>query len=141
MKSLATLIKLQKSRVDEQRRVLAERQDMLDLIEAEIMALAAQQAQEQESARHAAPEAAVTYGAFIAYAMERARQLELAHAAARDAVEEARAVLAELFEAQKRYETVQTNRKQEKLREERRREQIDLDETAAVAFERKQRDS
>jgi flagellar protein FliJ len=139
VKSIATLIKLQKSRVDEQRQILADQQAVFDRIEQEIVALATQQAREQEIARDST-EATTTYGAFIKWATERARQLEAARVAAQIAVEQARDVLSQLFEEQKRYETVQANRVAEERAAELKREQEGLDETAVMNFERKQRE-
>ncbi|MBI1273281.1 MAG: hypothetical protein GC131_04260 [Alphaproteobacteria bacterium] len=139
MKSIATLIKLQKSRVDEQRQILAEQQSILDRIEQEVVQLATQQAIEQEAVR-AAPETSSTYGAFVKWATERARQLEVARFAAVAAVEQAREVLAELFEEQKRYEIVAANRAAEEEKEKLKQEQGELDETAVMNYERKQRE-
>ena len=72
MKTLTTLIKLQKSRVDEQRQHVAKLQLMLDAIVQKITALEIEKAREQVAAENN-PGARSTYGAFSAsYGGERA---------------------------------------------------------------------
>ena len=139
MKSVKTLIKLQKSKVDEQRRVIAEHQKALDRVEQELVELAAQQAREQEVAREK-PEQALTYGQFIKWALQRTQDLHNARAAILQALENEREVLALLFEEQKRYEIVDANREQAEALAEEKREQAALDETAVMNFERKSRE-
>ena len=55
MKSLETLIKLEKARVDDHRRMLAQLQDVLDRIEQEIADLIAARLHEENVARTAPP--------------------------------------------------------------------------------------
>ncbi len=136
MKSLATLIKLQKTRVDEQRQTLARLQAQLEDVEKRIAMLEIQKAREQEVAQ-ANVEARMTYGAFLRAAVKMERDLEKQRMTAISAVEIARAKLAELFEEQKRYEIAAAARLEAEQREERRRETIELDEIGSVSYSRK----
>jgi flagellar biosynthesis chaperone FliJ len=135
-KTLATLIKLQKSYVDEQRLHLAKLQDMLDAIVLRIAQLEIEKARELVAAEDN-PEAAATYGAFLKRISAKGRELEKERQAATHAVEIARAKLAELFEEQKRYEIAEAARIEAEAKEERRRERIDLDEVGGVTHERR----
>jgi len=136
MKSLATLIKLQKTRVDEQRQLLAQLQQQLDAIQRQIIELEVRKAQEQVAAEQN-PEARQTYGAFLKAVVARERELEKQRQVMEDAVVLARDKLALLFEEQKRYEIAEAARIEEEAREERRRERIDLDEIGSVSYARK----
>jgi flagellar export protein FliJ len=136
MKSLATLIKLQKTNVDEQRRLLARLVDRLDRIEKEIERHLMQMALEQATVQQD-PSSALTYGAFLKKAIARTDQLERQKKAAQTAVDFARDRLAELFEEQKRYETAEAHRIEREKQEELRRERLFLDEVGSVRFARK----
>lgn len=136
MKSLATLIKLQKTRVDEQRQMLARANDRLLKIEQAIANLEQQKEREKVAAAQDA-EKAVTYGAFLKVAIKRGRDLEKERQIAQAAVDAARAALAELFEEQKRYELAEENRIAEERREEARRETAELDEIGGVTHQRR----
>ncbi|MDE2029438.1 MAG: hypothetical protein KGI97_02625 [Alphaproteobacteria bacterium] len=134
MKSLATLIKLQKTYVDEQRQQLARLYDQMEEIEGRIAQLEIMKAREQEAARDIA--ASATYGAFLKRAVEVGRTLEEERQTAAMAVRIAQDKLAELFEEQKRYEIAEEQRIEDEAREERRRETIELDEVGGVTHER-----
>lgn len=138
MKSLATLIKLQKSNVDEQRQLLAKLQARLDAIRAEIAEHEALQERERQAVRKN-PEAGLTYGAFVKWALAHAKELDQMFVTAAKAVEIARDKLAELFEEQKRYELAEAERIEEERREELRQETILLDEVGSVSYERRKR--
>lgn len=135
MKSLATLIKLQKTRVDEQRQQLAKLQAHLENIETQITQLEIAKAREQVAAEQN-PEARMTYGAFLKAAVITGRELEKQRQVAIDAVEVARDQLTELFEEQKRYEIAQASRLAAERREELRRETIELNEIGGMVHER-----
>lgn len=137
MKSLATLIKLQKSLVDEQRRMLADLQNIFDRIEAEIAALQAAQRAEEEQARHAPSEMNVTLPHFIAKTKARLAQLTQAREDALVAIEQARDRLGELFETQKRYEIIRDHREAEAEAERARQERLELDEIAETTHQRR----
>jgi flagellar export protein FliJ len=136
MKSLATLIKLQKNRVDEQRIHVARLQTHLSEIEQKIAQLEIDKAREQVAAQKSV-ESTVTYGAFLKAAVKKGRDLEKDRQVAEAAVEVARGQLTELFEEQKRYETAEANRITAEEKEERRRETIELDEVGGMSHERR----
>ena len=132
---LITLIKLQKTRVDEQRLHLEKLQARLEEIEKEIMELEIKKAREQIVAEQNA-ESRATYGAFVKAAVKKGRQLEKDRNVAAAAVDVARDRLTELFEEQKRYEIAHQARLDAEAAEERRRERIELDEIGGVTHQR-----
>ncbi|MDR3450515.1 MAG: flagellar FliJ family protein [Alphaproteobacteria bacterium] len=134
VKSLETLIKLQKTFVDEQRIHLARLQDNLEAIDNRIVELEIRKARELEAARDEAARA--TYGAFLGAMVEQGRALEKDRQTAALAVKIAQEKLAELFEEQKRYEIAEEQRLATEAKKERRRETIDLDEIGGVMHER-----
>jgi flagellar biosynthesis chaperone FliJ len=136
MKSLGTLIKLQKTRVDEQRRLLARLQDRLEAIEKAITEHTLRQAREQAAVVEN-PVAAQTYDEYLKRAVAQARELESQRQAAEVAVAFAREKLGALFEEQKRYEIAEAERLAAEEREDLRRERIALDEVGSVQFVRK----
>ncbi len=138
MRSLATLIKLQKTRVDEQRLLLAKLQAQLEDIEKRIAELEILKAREQLVAQEH-NEARATFGAFIKEAVREGRELEKQRQIAMAAIEIARVKLTELFEEQKRYETAQAARIAAEEKEERHRETVELDEIGSVNFTRKKK--
>lgn len=138
MKSLETLIKLEKARVDDHRRMLAQLQDVLDRIEQEIADLIATRLNEEAVARNATPAERLTLAPFLAQLRQRLEQLTQAKADATAAIATARERLAEVFETQKRYEIIRDQRAAAAAAEEKRQEQLTLDETAAVTHQRKE---
>lgn len=136
MKSLLTLIKLTKMRVDEQRQMLAKLQERLAQIENDINELHRRQAIEQDTVQKN-PATALTYGDFVRWAIERGRALEKQRLTAAAAVNVSRDKLAEVYAEQKRYELAAAAREAEKLREEQRQETAELDEVGNIAFMRR----
>lgn len=139
MKTLDTLIKLQKNRVDEQRQMLARLQNKLTQIEQTIAALEQQKLDEQIAAAQDA-EKAVTYGAFLKAAIRRGRELEREREIAAAAVNAAHDMLAELFEEQKRYEIAADARAAKERAEESRRDTAELDEIGAITHQRRMKE-
>ena len=135
MKSLSTLIKLQKTHVDEQRQHLARLQERLDYIEGKIAEVEIRKAREQAVAERDA-ESTQTYGAYLYAAVAMGRALEKERQIAALAVKAAHDRLSELFEEQKRYEVAEQQRLDAEMHEERRRETIELDEIGGVMHER-----
>jgi flagellar biosynthesis chaperone FliJ len=135
-KTLATLIKLQKSYVDEQRQHLARLQEMLDGIITNIARLEIEKAREQIAAEQN-PEARATYGAYAKRMSVKSKELEKERKAAEQSVELARAKLSELFEEQKRYETAEEARLRAEIAEEQRRDRIRMDEVGGIGHERR----
>lgn len=138
MKSLATLIKLQKTRVDEQRLLLAKMQEHLATINDAILELKKQQI-EQQNLLHKDPSMGLTYGEYLKKAFKKAEDLEKKRKTAEYAVHLALEKLAEVFEEQKRYEIAEKNRQEEEEREELHRETQTLDEVGSVGFIRNKR--
>jgi flagellar export protein FliJ len=129
VKSLSSLIRLVKWRIDEKRRELMERESEADAIrtrlkegEEEIMA-------EQRAAK-ADFEAHLGYGAYARRAIKRRETLTKALAEADAVVETVRAELAELFLEQKQYEITQANRDRRERERLAKIEQAELDEIA-----------
>ena len=137
-KSFATLIKLQKNRVDEQRQILSQLQDLLDQVDARIAELEIIKARELDAAQDMSTRA--SYGAFLKGAVERGRILEKERHIAGLAVKSAQDKLIELYEEQKRYETAEAQRLEEEAQELRRVERIELDEVGGVMLERQRGD-
>jgi hypothetical protein len=139
MKSLSTLIKWQKTHVDEQRVILAKLQEKLDAVEQAIADLEQEKLQEQASAKKN-PEKAVTYGAYVKEAIRRGEMLQKQRWAVEEAVTGARDKLTELFEEQKRYEIAEANRIEIDEKKERQRETAELDEIGGVTHGRQKGD-
>ncbi|MDD2325826.1 MAG: hypothetical protein PHW63_07500 [Alphaproteobacteria bacterium] len=138
MKSLATLIKLQKTRVDEQRIVLAKMHDQLEAAQIRV-ALHKAEMEAQQDLLHDDPSMGLTYGAYLLVAKKKTAELEKNRRAAEYAVHIALEKLAEVFEEQKRYEIAQQNRLARQRKEELHRETLFLDEVGSVGFVRKQK--
>ena len=136
MKTLETLIKLQKFYVDEQRQQLAKLQDMLDAIEQKVAALEIEKAREQVAAENN-PEARATYGAFVKNMQVKRRALDTEREAAEHAVNLVLAKLSELYEEQKRYEIAEEARITAERKEENRLDNLELDEIGGVTHERR----
>lgn len=135
MKGLATLIKLQKTRVDEQRQQVSKLQAHLDNVDTQIAQLEITKAREQVAAGES-PEARTTYGAFLKFAVVKGRELDKQRQIAFDAVEVARENLTSLFEEQKRYEIAEAASKAAERKEQQRREKIELDEIGGMVHDR-----
>lgn len=138
MKSLSTLIKLQKLKVDEHRQLLAKLQARLEAIEQEIRDLETRKEQERTMMREN-PELGMTYGDFLAWAVKHGRALDNHRQAAIQAVEIARDQMAAVFEEQKRYELAEAERIAAAQREEDKKERVFLDEVGTHSFIRKKR--
>ena len=135
MKSLTTLIKLQKTYVDEQREQLGKLQAYVEAVRERITMLEIEKAREQAAVEQEFA-ARQTYGAFLKGAIKRGQELDRELNAALQAVEIARDKLGELFEEQKRYEIAEDNRLKTEAFEDNRREKIALDEVGSVSFQR-----
>jgi len=134
MKSLSTLIKLQKTFVDEQRQHLARLLDHLDNIEGKIRQVEDLKEYEKEAGKEEITRA--SYGEFLKQMVIIGRLLEKERQQAEAAVHVAQEKLAELFEEQKRYEIAEANRIEEEAKAERRLERIELDEIGGMRHER-----
>ncbi len=138
MRSLATLIKLQKARVDEQRIMLAKLQEQLEKAEKDLQALR-DQMEAQKKLLRKNPDMSLTYGAYLKEALKREELLEKRRKTAEYAVSIARDKLAEVFEEQKRYELAEAKRLEDEAKEEAHKETLFMDEVGSVSFVRKKR--
>ncbi len=134
-KSFATLIKLQKTLVDNQRQQLARLMDNLERVERLVAFLQNLKLREQAAAARNVI-ARMTYGAFLKSLAIKERALDKERQSATQAVRLAQEKLAELFEEQKRYEIAEEQRLEEIAREERRLEGLQFDEIGGVRHER-----
>ncbi len=138
MKSFATLIKLQKTFVDEQRQHLARLLDHLENIEMKIRQIEDMKEYEKEAGKEEITRA--SYGEFLKQMVMIGRALEKERVAAEAAVHVAQEKLAELFEEQKRFEIAEANRIEAEASAERRLERIELDEIGGTRHERQRTD-
>jgi flagellar FliJ protein len=129
VKSLASLIRLVKWRIDEKRRELVERESEAEAIRLRLTQGEAEIVAEQKSARTSF-EAHLGYGAFARRAIQRRELLNKALAEAEAKVEAVRAELADLFLEQKQYEITQANRERRERERLAKIEQGVLDEIA-----------
>lgn len=136
MSVLEKLIRYHKFLLDEKRRALRDVQTEEDRVETAIDDLANEVLTEQRVAK-ASPDYGPAYGSYARLALDRRATLheELAEASAR--VEAARDELADAFEELKKFEITKDNRDQAELEEFNRREQIELDEVAALGHIRR----
>ena len=133
MTNLATLIKLQKTRVDEQRLLLAKLHEQLENIENTIRTLMEEQEQQRALLKRE-PSANLTYGEYLESSLKKLKLLEAQKTTAIMAVNLARDRLAEVFEEQKRYEIAEKARLEEEEREQQRQETQTLDEIGSIGF-------
>lgn len=138
MKSLSTLIKLQKTYVDEQRVMVTTLQEQLAKIDRDIQNLRQQQ-EEQKKLLRKNPEVALTYGEYLKESIRFEGLLHKKRRTAEYALNLALDRLAELFEEQKRYELAEKARQEEAAREEAHKETLVLDEVGSVGFVRKKK--
>ncbi len=137
MKLLDKLIRYHKFVLDEKRRLLRGLEEQQERVERALEELAREVHAEQMAAR-AAPEFAASYGVYARTAIERRNHLQQELAAARERTEAAREELRRAFEELKKYEITRETRARAERAERDRRDQIMLDEIAAVAHRRRQ---
>jgi flagellar export protein FliJ len=135
MRDVKTLIKMQKLYVDEQRRVLADKQRRVDAIEKAIADLIANMDFERQN-EAASQEGAFLLGAFIKKELARKHDLENALVIAKREIEVEREKLAQLFEELKRFEIVQENWDEEEKTQRRTEENLNYDEQAGTRHQR-----
>ena len=136
MKNLGLLIKLQKTKVDEQRVILARLQDNLDKIKDTLVSMEQEFEKEQKIAKNDY-ESMMTYEKYLKKFMHDKKETEKQLVLMEEAVLLAHDKLTELFEEQKRYEIAL----EQKLEEERllllKLENQALDETGSIWHQRK----
>ncbi|WP_353860368.1 flagellar FliJ family protein [Azospirillum formosense] len=139
MSSLKTIIRLQKWKLDEKRRALAELQNLADRLQAEIERLKEEIAAERDTARGNV-EYAFTYSNYIQAAMERGKRLTQSMGQVEAQIAVATDEMAEAFQELKRYELAEEERLKREKEKLKRKEATMLDETALVGFRRRQRE-
>ncbi|MBK4717349.1 flagellar FliJ family protein [Azospirillum sp. YIM DDC1] len=139
MSSLKTIIRLQKWKLDEKRRALAELQSLADRLQAEIERLKEEIAAERDTARGNV-EYAFTYSNYIQAAMERGKRLTQSMGQVEAQIAVATDEMAEAFQELKRYELAEEERLKREKEKLKRKEANMLDETALVGFRRRQQE-
>lgn len=128
---LTSLIRVQRWRVDAERRAVADRQAMVDDLRLRLSALDHQLCQERQIADADATTAGQAYPAFAQAALQHRRELLAALAKAEQALEQARAVLTEAYREQRALELADEARRRQQRREAQQRAQAAQDEAAA----------
>ncbi|CAK0761725.1 Flagellar FliJ protein [Azospirillaceae bacterium] len=137
MKDLRPLIRLHRWQLDEKRRALVELQTMLDNLYAQAKTLEDRIIEEQQAARKT-QEVAFVYPSFAKAAINSRKQLAFAISQVEAQVSQAMDDIAEAFQDLKRYELAQEERVKAEKEQRRLRENITLDETAAIRHRRRQ---
>lgn len=130
--SLQTLTRIQKFKIDEQRKILVEYQNQEDRLLERLHALAEELEREKEFSRGQGAEAA--FGAYVKRCLEKRRELESQLAAVREKIEEIRDLIADMFKEQKTYEIVDQHRLESENREIAAKDQKMLDEIGTNTY-------
>lgn len=136
MKTLSTLVRLHRFRLDERRREQGELERLVAGFNDEIERLATEVVTEQSVAA-ASLEAGFGYGAYAQGVIERRERLELSLAQAEARLAEAVDKVNAAFREAKRHELLLAERRRQRAAEEARLEQIDLDEVSIDGFRRR----
>jgi len=137
MKGLPTLIRVHKWELEEKRRQLSEREGLRDDFIQELARLEESLIENQRAAAHS-PEIAATYGVYALQVIEQREVLGQSIKETQVAVDEAADIVHLAFQEVKKYETAQERIEARLLKEENRREQIELDELGLNMFRRNQ---
>lgn len=136
MSSLASVIRLHKWQLDEQRRALADLHNLADRLKSEAERLEEEIRHEQETAK-ADFEASFGYPAYAKAATERRKRIAQSIAQVDRQIAAATDAVAESFQELKRFELAEEERKRREADKLRRKENAMLDETALVGFRRR----
>lgn len=136
-KSLETLIRLSKYRVDEKRRILGALYSELADLEQKLADLEQQVLEEQKLAKTSPDAAMFSYGLFHKRAMGIREEIQGQIAAKEQEVELAREEVNEAFRELKVYEEAEKNRLAKELAEAKRKENIEMDEIGQNLHRRK----
>ncbi len=136
--ALDSLIRLHRWQLDEQRRCVADLDQLTVKLRAELARLESEQQAEQEAAARSA-EVSFAYGSYAGTLIERRRKLAQSLAEAEQQAAKAREVLAEAFQEVKRYEIAAARRLLDQRAQLDRLHQNDMDELA-VEIHRKTTD-
>ncbi len=135
MKGLPTLIRMHRWELEEKRRQLADREELRDGFSRELARLEEQLIENQKVAAYD-PEVAATYGAYALQVIEQRHVLGQSILEAQVVVDEAADIVHQAFQEVKKYETAQERVEARLLKEEMRREQIELDDIGLNMFRR-----
>jgi flagellar export protein FliJ len=138
MSSLDTLIKLHRWQLDEQRRKVAEIENLAEKLRAELQRLDGEEQLEQQVAGDS-HEANYAYSGYAKSLIDRRAKLAQSITETEQQIVEARAALADAFAEVKRYEIAAANRLLAKHRGLERLRQQELDEVALAGFRRRER--
>lgn len=135
MSALESMIRVHQWMLDERRRGLAELQVFLDKLKADLVALDANLEAERAAAGNSG-EAALTYPAFVAAALERRKKLCGTIANLEGQLEALREAVAEAYRELKKYELAQENQVKRASAKRARKERLELDELAVSLYRR-----
>ncbi|HKT17901.1 MAG TPA: flagellar FliJ family protein [Stellaceae bacterium] len=136
MSTLDSLIRLHRWQVDEQRRCVADLEQLAEKLRDDLRRLETEQASEQEVVR-SAPELASSYGSYAGALAERRRNLLQSLADAERRLGEARESLAAAYQEAKRYEIAAARRRLQHRREVERADQANMDELGTAIHRRR----
>ena len=136
MTTLDSLIRLHRWQLDEQRRAVADLEQLEVKLRGDLRRLDAEQAAEQEAARKA-PSLNYGYGSYIAALIERRRKLSQSLSEAEQQTAKARDALAEAFQEAKRYEIAAAKRVLNQRMQADRLQQHEMDELGADVHRRR----
>ena len=133
--SLQTLTRIQKFKIDEQRKILVEYQNKEDELQQRLDQLNRDFENEKKTSREIG--LAADFGAYVKRYLKIRESLENQLAAIRKKIEEVRDIIAEMFKEQKTYEIVDRRRKEAEEKELSDKEQKMLDEIGTNTYIKK----
>lgn len=132
MKSITTLIKLMKRRVDQQRLRISQTQYRLAQVEQKITDLRAQQRQESAYAARSSPMVSVTYGKYAQTLLPRYAELEKERGRIETVYQQEQKRLEQLFREQKILEVYADRKQRAHLLRQEKQTQQQLDDVARI---------
>lgn len=136
-KDLKALIRLHQWFVDEKRRKVAELERMVAELQDRLRKLEAEVVAEQKVARAAPESAGATYGAYARHVIERRERLAQSIASTAAEANHAREELNDAYRELKKYEIAQATRDRRAASEAARRDQAVLDEIGVETYRRR----
>lgn len=130
--SLQTLSRIEKFKIDEQRKLLTEQLEREEKLQKDLKLLETRYQQEKEF--QAQNEGIGDFGAYVKRYLEIRTDLQDKIAAVQKKIEEIRDIIADMFRSQKTYEIVEANRKRKAQKEQDDKEQKMLDEIGTNAY-------
>ncbi len=131
-KSLQTLSRIQKFKIDEQRKILVEFQNKEEQLQTRLNNLIS----EYENEKKISTEIGIQtdFGAYTKRYLRTKEELENQLAALRNKIEEIRDIIADMYKEQKTFEIINQHRQEQKLKELADKEQKNLDEIGTNAY-------